>query len=143
MDISGGQIGDGFHVQPGSVVTLIGDEFLLDGEPLDLGLSGSLVIQNRDVELSGVLQEGTPISFNLSSVEQADSDFFSSAATIQVSFPVLLGDVNLDGVVNFLDIAPFIEVLSSGTYQAEADCDCSTIVDFADIPAFIELLQEQ
>ena len=34
--------------------------------------------------------------------------------------PVLLGDVNLDGTVNFSDIVPFIEVLSVSGNQAEA-----------------------
>ena len=56
---------------------------------------------------------------------------------------VLKGDVDLDGDVNFADIGPFIAVLQSGVFQAEADCDCSTVVDFADIPAFIALLQGQ
>ena len=57
--------------------------------------------------------------------------------------PVLKGDVDMDGDIDFSDIPPFISVLQSGVFQAEADCDCSTVVDFADIPAFINILQEQ
>lgn len=57
--------------------------------------------------------------------------------------PTLLGDVNLDGVVNFSDIPTFISVLQSGGFQAEADCDLSGTVDFGDIPAFIEILMSQ
>ena len=53
---------------------------------------------------------------------------------------VLLGDVNLDGVVGFLDIAPFITVLASGPFQAEADLDESGVVDFLDIAPFIAIL---
>ena len=56
---------------------------------------------------------------------------------------VLKGDVDMDGAVGFSDIVPFVAVLQSGVFQAEADCDCSTVVDFADIPAFINILQEQ
>ena len=56
---------------------------------------------------------------------------------------VLKGDVNLSGMVDFSDIAPFIAVLQGGMFQAEADCDCSLEVDFADIPAFIAILQAQ
>ena len=52
----------------------------------------------------------------------------------------LLGDVNLDGVVNFLDIPPFISLLIDGEFQAEADCDESGDVTFMDIPVFIGLL---
>lgn len=36
---------------------------------------------------------------------------------------VLLGDVNLDGAVDFLDISPFIAVLATGGFQVEADID--------------------
>ena len=54
--------------------------------------------------------------------------------------PVLKGDINLDGFVNFADIAPLIALLSSGNYQAEADCDQSGEVDFLDIAPFINAL---
>jgi hypothetical protein len=53
---------------------------------------------------------------------------------------VLLGDVDLNGVVNFLDITPFIGVLSSGGSQAEADCNEDGMVDFLDITPFIGIL---
>jgi hypothetical protein len=53
---------------------------------------------------------------------------------------VLLGDVNLSGTVDFLDISPFISVLSGGTFQAEADCDQSGEVNFLDITPFIAIL---
>jgi cyclophilin family peptidyl-prolyl cis-trans isomerase len=53
---------------------------------------------------------------------------------------VLLGDVNLDGTVSFADIPAFINVLTAGNFQNEADCDQSATVDFADIPAFIAIL---
>ena len=56
------------------------------------------------------------------------------------SAAVLLGDVNLDGTVNFLDISPFILVLSGATFQAEADCDESGVVNFLDIASFIAIL---
>ncbi len=55
----------------------------------------------------------------------------------------LLGDVNLDGDVDFSDIPPFIALLSSGGFQVEADTDQSGDVNFADIPAFIEILLNQ
>jgi len=55
----------------------------------------------------------------------------------------LIGDVNLSDVVDFSDIGPFIEVLSSGNYQLEADCDRNGTVDFSDIMPFIDILQNQ
>ncbi len=64
-------------------------------------------------------------------------------ATYTASGTVIKGDVNRDGGVTFLDINPFIGVLSSGGSQAEADCDCNGEVDFLDIQAFINLLSGQ
>lgn len=54
--------------------------------------------------------------------------------------PVLLGDVNLNGVVNFLDIAPFIDALTAGVLVAEADCNEDGFVNFSDIASFIAIL---
>ena len=53
---------------------------------------------------------------------------------------VLLGDVDLSGAVDFADISPFIALLSSQTFQEEADLDESGMVDFADIAPFITAL---
>ena len=62
---------------------------------------------------------------------------------IEVTGPVLCGDVDLSGVVDFSDISPFIAVLSAGAFQAEADCDESGAVDFSDIAPFIAALSGQ
>ncbi len=75
-------------------------------------------------------------SFNLKGFELATIFDYTIGGALK-------GDVDLDGDVDFADIAPFIAVLQSGVFQAEADCDCSTVVDFADIPAFIAILQNQ
>ena len=53
---------------------------------------------------------------------------------------VLLGDVNLDGAVSFLDIAPLIGLLTAGLFQAEADIDGNGVVNFFDISPFIQIL---
>ena len=55
-------------------------------------------------------------------------------------FALLKGDVNLDGGVNFLDISPFIGVLSAGGFQAQADVNCDGVVNFLDISPFISIL---
>ena len=54
---------------------------------------------------------------------------------------VLIGDVNTDDIVNFLDIAPFIGVLSMvDVFQAEADINQDGAVNFLDIAPFIGVL---
>ena len=52
----------------------------------------------------------------------------------------LICDVNRDGVINFLDIAPFISLLTIGDFQAEADCNQDGAVNFLDIAPFILIL---
>ena len=54
----------------------------------------------------------------------------------------LLGDTNLDGVVNFFDISPFIELLSAGVFMDEADIDRNGVVNFLDTSPFIDLLSQ-
>jgi hypothetical protein len=66
--------------------------------------------------------------------------FYDSVSFSNAAGPVLLGDVDLSGTVDFLDITPFIGVLSGGTFQAEADCDGSGSVTFLDITPFIGIL---
>ena len=53
---------------------------------------------------------------------------------------VLRGDVNLDGMVNFLDIAPFISRLAEMENQPEADVNEDGVVNFLDISPFIGVL---
>ncbi|MEM9410731.1 MAG: trypsin-like serine protease [Planctomycetota bacterium] len=53
---------------------------------------------------------------------------------------VLHGDVNLDGVVNLLDVEPFVDLISSGGFQAEADVNKDGQVNLLDVGPFIDLL---
>ena len=75
---------------------------------------------------------------NGSSASRDMNFFFAAPAT-----DVLKGDVNLDGMVDFFDIQPFIDVLSSGGTPDEetaADANCDGMVDFFDIQPFIDIL---
>ena len=53
---------------------------------------------------------------------------------------VLVGDVNLDGVVDLLDVGPFVALLISGTFQAEADINEDGEVNLLDVEPFVQLL---
>lgn len=77
-----------------------------------------------------------PIHFDtigVISMGQAFGEAFVSAES-------LLGDVNCDQSVDFLDISPFIDLLSSGEFNAKADTNVDGAVDFFDISSFIALL---
>ena len=147
MNISGGTVGDNFDAGLRSVINITGREFFIDGVEINgLVLDEPLTITDRNVTLSGLLADGQPFSFDLNAVNTAGNDSLDPEATLTVTLdsPVfMLGDVNRDDAVNFLDIAPFIEVLSNNGFQLEADVDQNEVVNFFDIPRFIELLSGQ
>ena len=49
----------------------------------------------------------------------------------------LLGDVNLDNVVNGLDVDPFVDVLLNGPFQTEADMNADGVVNGLDVDPFV------
>jgi len=49
----------------------------------------------------------------------------------------LLGDVNLDGEVNGLDVDPFVAVLLNGPFQVEADINKDGVVNGLDVDPFV------
>ena len=63
-----------------------------------------------------------------------------SVTSGDVGSPFVPGDATCDGVVDFLDIAPFIALLTTGGFKAQADIDGSEVVDFLDIAPFIAIL---
>ena len=67
---------------------------------------------------------------------------FGSAVLTHPLTPIL-GDVNVDGVVDFFDIAPFISVLSTRAYQVEADINLDGMVNFFDIAPLVGILNDQ
>ena len=70
-----------------------------------------------------------------------DFSRFQNQGIISVSESIfLLGDCNLDGDVNFLDISAFISILSTGSFLGEADINQDDSVNFLDIAPFISIL---
>ena len=53
---------------------------------------------------------------------------------------LVVGDVNSDGVLDLLDILPFVELILSDQYQLEADINLDQEVDLTDVNPFVELL---
>jgi len=103
--------------------------------------------------LTGLLQDGSPIETSLNTVfggfSSSNPDGAAAGARVTVTLvnsdlvQDFIGDVNLDGAVNFSDIPAFIGVLASGEFQAQADVNFDGAVTFADIPPFIKILQGQ
>ena len=118
-----------------------------DGEPIapDNGFGSSrnefLVFGGRDS--GGIIEDGGALCMDDIRIYNRPID---AAAAAILATPaadvddVLLGDVNRDGLVNFLDISPFIGVLSAQGDQAEADLNEDGSVSFLDISPFIMAL---
>ena len=112
------------------VLETMGDDELID----DLG------------DLAGLtIPAGTEITFAVDGVlENATGGPITSLRietfTVEIVDTVLLGDVNTDNTVSFADLSPFLALLASGGFQAEADINTSGAVDFADLSPFISLL---
>lgn len=63
-----------------------------------------------------------------------------SACDLCSDSEVLLGDLNQDGIVNLLDVQPFINAILSGEFQDEGDINRDGVVDLLDVNAFIAIL---
>ena len=157
--------GDFFHQPSGEIRLQVGgtdnsdsadyqfDQLLIDGAMTN---GGSLVVellpdyqpQNGDQitliqsdnvigEFSNVNIQGTPDGFD------AEIEIDNGNVVLTLTDDFLLGDANLDGVVNFLDIPQFIALLTAGDFLAQADINGDGELNFLDIVPFISLLSGQ
>jgi len=110
---------------PVDMMMLLTMEFQIDAWAVNQG----------DGRLSGPFVSDDPESRVMS---RAVVDFVRVYKKALVS--TILGDCNLDGDVNFFDIAPFIVLLSSGDFLEEADCNQDGVVNFSDIAPLIAIL---
>ena len=93
--------------------------------------------------LSNFMGTSTEIAeVKISSFREAYGVYFDNIMVegVPVDDPILRGDVDRSGVVNFSDLGPFIAVLASGGGQAEADIDGNGVVNFSDLGPFIAIL---
>ncbi len=65
---------------------------------------------------------------------------FTVTGGVAAGSPILLGDVNGDGQVNLLDVAPFVEAIANGVYIAAADINQDGSLDLLDVTPFVDLL---
>ena len=69
-------------------------------------------------------------------------DVINNPTSIQVEVDdiYLRGDVNTDGFLSLLDVAPFVDLLVNGEVQREADVNGDGSVTLLDVGPFVELL---
>ena len=117
-----------------TVLETMGDDGFID----DLGSLAGLTIA-----------AGTEVTFAVDGVLENATDGPTTSIRIETFTVEIIesddghGDVNLDGIVNFLDISPFITVLAAGgspAAESQADCNGDGTVSFLDISPFIQAL---
>lgn len=84
------------------------------------------------IELTGVFSE---ILFKLVRENSGDAGSFTISGET-----IVHGDINCDGVVNLLDVSPFVDLVSSGGFSAKADFDNNGVVNLLDVPPFVDAL---
>ena len=129
-----------------------GDEnmALQSGSPaIDAGNNSAVPVDQNDIDSDGDLTEAMPLDLemNLRFVDNPKvADTGSGDAPLvdigafEFSPGVLLGDVNLDGAVNLLDVDPFVDRVGTSTFQPEADINQDGQVNLLDVDPFIEVL---
>ena len=118
-------------------LALSADEAEPGKDVFDFRVNGATDIVNVYFRTGNAGSTGSELYYDDVYINNSAEDLTDPLAEVD---GVLLGDVNLDGQVTFLDISPFIALLSSGTLQAEADVNEDGAVSFLDISVFIGIL---
>ena len=90
----------------------------------------------------GVIPEQTPgtmIDYFVTAADMRGNSADGDVVSVTVG-GILLGDINCDGAVNLLDVQPFVELLSSGEFNAKGDFDGDGINTLLDVSGFIAAL---
>jgi hypothetical protein len=150
MDLSGVDFvdanGTDLDLQSLYVMDDLTDLWLVDTRNLDaLGLD---VLLDNLATIEGDALEG------ILHMTQANFDAFNAAGGgllaawdaelghhVAFSEP-LLGDLNLDGEVNGLDVQLFVDVLLSGPYQTEADMNEDRVINGLDVDSFMAAIDQ-
>ena len=137
-----------FDVSGAANVTFTGvaPEFENDTINLSLDWTGTITTELPNGNRQDFIGPNGSALFNSATIDgvAATSIDFSSVlfgADIFHSIP-LRGDVNRDGVIDFLDITTFVALLnvSPNGFRAEADIHVDGVVNFLDIMPFVDVL---
>ena len=110
--------------------------------------TGSVSTQLPNGNRSNLVGANGAALFNLATIEgevassdDIDTIIFGALVIHTLAVPPLLGDINRDEVIDFSDIAPFIELLLNPfVFRDEADINQDGEINFSDIAPFIMLL---
>ena len=115
-------------------------QFLIQGAQISFSSSALADFINSDTNdvVTIIFTDGSQISSSIGYATKENQK--QHAPLLRLTLDVVLGDVNLDGSVDLLDVAAFIDRIQSGTYQIEADVNLDGEVDLLDVDPFVDLL---
>jgi len=102
-------------------------DFFFNGDSTDGILNGTIVT----ADVTSTFGSGNAVDFAIQRVSVLNST------------AMILGDASENRILDFADIAPFIEVLLDGSFLEQADVNRDDDVNFLDIAPFILLLTGQ
>ena len=88
-----------------------------------------------DYSIDTFVTIGTTIDFAIDPRVADNRD--NARFTILVTAQVLLGDLNCDGVVDLLDVAPFVDLIINGGFSPKGDFDGDGAVNLLDVAPFV------
>ena len=109
----------------------------------------SFQFRSGDLWINAVSDSGNIESQVIRPFETVVSDrvrlnIFGATASVKLYeievFGSRLGDINLDGQVDLLDVGPFVDLVSSGDYIPEADMNVDGQINLLDVDPFIDVL---
>ena len=113
-------VGDNFDAAVGTTRTILTTPIL----------GGPLAFPQIDTSMTQSLTRGFEFDVILN----------PSSVQIEVTNRYLRGDVNQDGIVDLLDVAPFVNLIVEGAFQLEGDLNGDGTVDLLDVAPFTTLL---
>ena len=92
-----------------------------------------------EVELNGFGGGTGRIAFHYFNEFMNVNGHYIGIDTVSV-VPFLVGDINCDGVIDLIDVQPFVDLLNSGGFSEKADLNSDGLVTLEDVDPFVELL---
>ena len=122
--------------------------FQFDGTQDPLSFDGENVVNFTDWANDITIVDGGSLSSISAFAEDAEGNLYLvnlagglyQIVGAEFENQILLGDVNLDGEVNLLDVGPFVQLVGSGEFQLEGDVNLDGIVNLLDVTPFIVIL---
>ena len=117
---------------PGGSLTIATD----DGSTFQIATTPGSTFPNNNNIFFGLITNEPINNFEIRSTTGSDGILVDEIYLERI----LLGDVNIDGVVDLLDVEAFVELVTLQEFQAEADVNEDGVVDLLDVAPFIEIL---